>query len=104
MTAHSNYYLADVAVLCAGRGAAAQKGDTMPIKPREGSQEDIVLQHIRNRKITPLEAFEKYKITDLAGRIKRLEEKGWPISHTRARRMDKKGREESHWTEYRLIV
>ena len=75
-----------------------------PIRPREGSQEDIVLRHIRERSITPMQAFEEYKITDLAGRIKRLEEKGWRISHTRTGTYDEKGRELSHWTEYRLIA
>lgn len=74
-----------------------------PIRPRAGSQEDIVLRHIRDRKITPLEAFERYRITDLAGRIKRLEEKGYQISHKRVARTDEKGRELTHWTEYRLI-
>lgn len=72
-------------------------------KPRDGSQEAIVLEHIRNSVITPIEAFERYKITDLAGRIKRLEEKGYRISHKRAARTDERGREVTHWTEYRLI-
>lgn len=72
-------------------------------RPRDGSQEAIVLEHIRDRVITPIEAFEKYKITDPAGRIKRLEEKGYRISHKRAARTDENGREITHWTEYRLI-
>jgi len=75
-----------------------------PIRPREGSQEDIILKHIRRKSISPMEAFREYNITDLAGRIKRLEEKGWKISHTRTGTYDEKGREKSHWTEYRIIA
>lgn len=76
----------------------------MGVKPKDGTQEAIVLQHIRHRAITPIEAFEEYRITDLAGRIKRLEEKGWRISRTRKSRTDEHGKELTHWTEYRLIA
>lgn len=72
-------------------------------RPRDGSQEAIVLEHIKSRVITPMQAFREYNITDLAGRIKRLEEKGYRISRKRAVKTDERGREITHWTEYRLI-
>lgn len=73
-----------------------------PIMPKEGTQEYRVLQHIRKSFLSQYEAVIRYNITDLAGRIKRLKEKGWKIVTVRRARTDSEGREVKHWNEYRL--
>lgn len=78
------------------------KKKTEPIMPKKETQEYTVLQHIRKNFLSQYEAVMRYDITDLAGRIKRLKEKGWKIVTIRRARTDSEGREVKHWNEYRL--
>lgn len=73
-----------------------------PIMPKKGTQEYSVLRHIQKNFLSQYEAVMRYDITDLAGRIKRLKEKGWKIITVRRARTDSEGREVKHWNEYRL--
>lgn len=74
----------------------------MPIKPTPGTQEAIVLRHIKRKRLSPMQAFVEYEITDLAGRIHNLEKKGWKIAHNRVAKYDENGKEITHWTEYKI--
>lgn len=74
------------------------------IMPPEGTQEHQVLEHIMKAPLSAMDAFRLYNITDLAGRICRLKEKGWMISRKRCQKLDKRGKEITHWNEYRIIT
>ena len=60
-------------------------------------------EHIIKAPLSAMDAFRLYNITDLAGRICRLKEKGWMISRKRCQKLDKRGKEITHWNEYRII-
>lgn len=74
---------------------------TQPIMPKEDTQEWQVLMHIMKKPLSAMEAFDEYDITDLAGRICRLKEKGWIIKRTYCKRKNRKGKTRI-WKEYSL--
>ena len=51
-------------------------------KPKEGSQADIILTHLKRRDITHIEAAGLYGIGQVASVVHRLKLKGWPITKT----------------------
>lgn len=63
-------------------------------------QTDIVLRHLRrNRTITPIVAFERYRITRLADVVLRLRRRGVNI----ATQMVQTGDGRSRFARYRLV-
>ena len=72
------------------------------ITPKEGTQTYKLLQALKDGKVTSMRAFLEFGITSLHRRLSDLEAMGYRISRSRVAMYDDRGKEVSHWNEYRL--
>ena len=70
----------------------------------KASQKAVLLNHMKTRAISTLDAIKLYGIVRPAARIADLREDGHIITTERVQVLDEKGKEISHYARYRLVA